>query len=67
SNALAVRIHPMPTCMYIPSRFTNRVDALSFCTFDTRIFSPPEYEGPPTVIAETSACDAPYECVRLIS
>lgn len=71
SSALVVRIRVMPTCTFILSRFTLRVDGVLFRTFDTRIYSSLEYkergEQVPMVIRETSGWEAPYENVRVVS
>ncbi|KAF5392963.1 hypothetical protein D9757_001252 [Collybiopsis confluens] len=68
SSAVVVRIRVMPTCIFILSRFTLRVDGVLFRTFDTRLYSSLEYEGQgeqsPMVIRETSGWEAPYESVR---
>ncbi|KIK67721.1 hypothetical protein GYMLUDRAFT_789513 [Collybiopsis luxurians FD-317 M1] len=65
SSALVVRIRVMPTCTFILSRFTLRVDGVLFRTFDIRIYSSLEYKGRgeqvPMVIRETSGWEAPYE------
>ncbi|KAF5346033.1 hypothetical protein D9757_014273 [Collybiopsis confluens] len=71
SSAVVVRIRVMPTCIFILSRFTLRVDGVLFRTFDTRLYSSLEYEGQgeqsPMVIRETSGWEAPYESVRAVS
>lgn len=66
SSTLLVRIRVMPTCFFILSRFTLRVDNVLFRQFDTRFFhsfdSPPS--SPPLIIRETSGWEAPYERVQ---
>ena len=55
----------MPTCLFILSRFTLRVDNVLFRTYDTRI-----YHGfassPPLIVRETSGWEAPYEWVQRV-
>ncbi|KAF9450659.1 TIP41-domain-containing protein [Macrolepiota fuliginosa MF-IS2] len=63
SSALLVRIRVMPTCFFILSRFTLRVDGVLFRTFDTRIYHSFSSD-PPLLIRETSGWEAPYDRVR---
>jgi type 2A phosphatase activator TIP41 len=55
----------MPTCFFILSRFTLRVDGVLFRTFDTRIYHSFSSD-PPSLIRETSGWEAPYERVRKV-
>jgi type 2A phosphatase activator TIP41 len=55
----------MPTCFFILSRFTLRVDNVLFRQFDTRIFHSFS-KSPPTIIRETSGWEAPYERVQRV-
>ncbi|KAI0082347.1 type 2A phosphatase activator TIP41 [Panus rudis PR-1116 ss-1] len=63
SSNLLVRIRVMPTCLFILSRFTLRVDNVLFRTFDTRIYHSFS-SSPPLVVRETSGWEAPYDRVR---
>ncbi|KAJ3894198.1 type 2A phosphatase activator TIP41 [Lentinula edodes] len=64
SSALIVRIRVMPTCIFILSRFTLRVDGVLFRTFDTRIYSSLENDEGTIVIRETTGWEAPYDVVK---
>ncbi|KAJ3932178.1 MAG: type 2A phosphatase activator TIP41 [Lentinula lateritia] len=64
SSALIVRIRVMPTCIFILSRFTLRVDGVLFRTFDTRIYSSLENDEGTIVIRETTGWEAPYDAVK---
>ncbi|KAJ4479195.1 type 2A phosphatase activator TIP41 [Lentinula aciculospora] len=64
SSALIVRIRIMPTCIFILSRFTLRVDGVLFRTFDTRIYSSLENEEGTLVVRETTGWEAPYDIVK---
>jgi type 2A phosphatase activator TIP41 len=55
----------MPTCIFILSRFTLRVDNVLFRTHDTRIYHSFSSQ-PPLVVRETSGWEAPYEKVRRV-
>jgi hypothetical protein len=55
----------MPTCLFILSRFTLRVDNVLFRTHDTRIYHSFSSE-PPLVVRETSGWEAPYETVKRV-
>ncbi|KAJ3569088.1 hypothetical protein NP233_g5287 [Leucocoprinus birnbaumii] len=63
SSALLVRIRVMPTCFFILSRFTLRVDGVLFRTFDTRIYHS-FASDPSLLVRETSGWEAPYDRVR---
>ncbi|KAG5719918.1 TIP41-like protein [Termitomyces sp. T112] len=63
SSNLLVRIRVMPTCIFILSRFTLRVDNVLFRTFDTRIYHSFASQ-PPLIIKETSGWEAPYDRVK---
>ncbi|KAI0065699.1 TIP41-domain-containing protein [Artomyces pyxidatus] len=63
SSQLLVRIRVMPTCIFILSRFTLRVDNVLFRARDTRIYHS-FASSPPTVIRETSGWEAPYDRVK---
>jgi len=63
SSHLLVRIRVMPTCLFILSRFTLRVDNVLFRTHDTRIYHSFS-SSPPLVIRETSGWEAPYDWVK---
>ncbi|KAF8622075.1 hypothetical protein AX15_007220 [Amanita polypyramis BW_CC] len=63
SSALLVRIRVMPTCIFILSRFTLRVDHVLFRTFDTRIYHSFQ-SRPPLIVKETRGWEAPYEPVH---
>ena len=63
---LAVPQRVMPTCIFILSRFTLRVDDVLFRTHDTRIYHSFSSQ-PPVVVRETSGWEAPYERVRRVT
>lgn len=56
----------MPTCFFILSRFTLRVDNVLFRTYDTRIYHSFE-SSPPLVVRETSGWEAPYDRIKRVS
>lgn len=56
----------MPTCFFILSRFTLRVDNVLFRTYDTRIYHS-FGSSPPLVIRETRGWEAPYDRVKRVS
>jgi len=53
----------MPTCIFILSRFTLRVDNVLFRTYDTRMY---HYFNsmPPLVIRQIGGWEAPYDRVK---
>lgn len=53
----------MPTCVFILSRFTLRVDNVLFRNFDTRIYHSLS-SSPPLVVRENSGWEAPYARVK---
>lgn len=55
----------MPTCIFVLSRFTLRVDNVLFRTYDTRFYISLS-SSPPLVIRETSGWEAPYERVQWV-
>lgn len=55
----------MPTCLFILSRFTLRVDNVLFRTYDTRIYHS-FASSPPLVVRESSGWEAPYEWVQRV-
>lgn len=55
----------MPTCIFILSRFTLRVDNVLFRTFDTRIYHSFK-SSPPLIVKETSGWEAPYNDVKRV-
>ncbi|KAI0686002.1 type 2A phosphatase activator TIP41 [Cytidiella melzeri] len=59
SSHFLVRIRVMPTCIFILSRWTLRVDNVLFRTFDTRLYHSLT-SSPPLVVRETSGWEAPY-------
>jgi len=63
SSNLVVRIRVMPTCFFILSRFTLRVDNVLFRVFDTRIYHS-FASSPPIIVRETSGWEAPYDDVK---
>ncbi|PCH40823.1 type 2A phosphatase activator TIP41 [Wolfiporia cocos MD-104 SS10] len=63
SSHLLVRIRVMPTCIFILSRFTLRVDNVLFRTYDTRIYHSFS-SSPPLVVRERSGWEAPYDWVK---
>ncbi|KAI0340891.1 type 2A phosphatase activator TIP41 [Trametopsis cervina] len=63
ASHLLVRIRVMPTCLFILSRFTLRVDGVLFRTFDTRIYHS-HTSSPPLIVRETSGWEAPYLRVK---
>lgn len=65
SSNLLVRIRVMPTCFFILSRFTLRVDGVLFRTFDTRIYHS-FISHPSLVVREMSGWEAPYDRVRTL-
>ncbi|KAH9833681.1 type 2A phosphatase activator TIP41 [Rhodofomes roseus] len=65
SSHLLVRIRVMPTCVFILSRFTLRVDNVLFRALDTRIYQAFS-SSPPLVVRETSGWEAPYAWVQKV-
>jgi len=63
SSHLIVRIRVMPTCLFILSRFTLRVDNVLFRTYDTRIYHSFS-SSPPLIVREASGWEAPYDRVK---
>ncbi|KAG1734987.1 TIP41-like family-domain-containing protein [Suillus lakei] len=63
SSNLLVRIRVMPTCIFILSRFTLRVDHVLFRTHDTRIFHS-FTSSPSLVVRQLSGWEAPYDGVK---
>ncbi|KAI0941365.1 hypothetical protein AcV7_002963 [Taiwanofungus camphoratus] len=63
SSHLLVRIRVMPTCIFILSRFTLRVDHVLFRTYDSRIYHCFS-SSPPLVVRESSGWEAPYDRVK---
>ncbi|KAI9457015.1 type 2A phosphatase activator TIP41 [Lactarius psammicola] len=63
ASHLLVRIRVMPTCIFILSRFTLRVDNVLFRAHDTRIYHS-FASAPPLVVRETRGWEAPYERVK---
>ena len=55
----------MPSCIFILSRFTLRVDNVLFRTFDTRIYHSFK-SNPPLIVREMRGWEAPYERVRTV-
>lgn len=55
----------MPTCIFILSRFTLRVDNVLFRAHDTRIYHSFS-STPPVVVRETRGWEAPYERVKRV-
>ena len=55
----------MPTCLFILSRFTLRVDSVLFRIHDTRIYHSFSSQ-PPLVVRETGGWEAPYDLVRRV-
>jgi len=56
----------MPTCFFILSRFTLRVDGVLFRTFDTRIYHS-FISNPGLIVREMSGWEAPYDRVRKVN
>jgi len=56
----------MPTCIFILSRFTLRVDNVLFRARDTRIYHS-FASAPPLVVRETRGWEAPYERVKRVT
>lgn len=56
----------MPTCIFILSRFTLRVDNVLFRAHDTRVYHS-FASTPPLVVRETRGWEAPYERVKRVS
>jgi len=63
SSSVIVRIRVMPTCLFILSRFTLRVDHVLFRTYDTRIYHSFN-SSPPLIVREKGGWEAPYERVQ---
>ncbi|KDQ64440.1 hypothetical protein JAAARDRAFT_145155 [Jaapia argillacea MUCL 33604] len=63
SSHFLVRIRVMPTCVFILSRFTLRVDGVLFRSHDIRIYHSFS-SSPPIVLRETSGWEAPYDRVK---
>ncbi|KAG8988531.1 hypothetical protein FRB90_002693 [Tulasnella sp. 427] len=66
SSRLVVRLRVMPTCLFLLTRLTVRVDGVVFRTFDTRIFHAFEADAQsssttPHVVRECSGWEAPYD------
>jgi type 2A phosphatase activator TIP41 len=55
----------MPTCIFILSRFTLRVDNVLFRTHDTRMFHS-FTSNPPLVVRQVSGWEAPYNRVKRV-
>lgn len=55
----------MPTCIFVLSRFTLRVDNVLFRTYDTRLYHSLS-SSPPLVVRETSGWEAPYDWVKRV-
>jgi hypothetical protein len=55
----------MPTCIFILSRFTLRVDNVLFRAHDTRIYHS-FASSPPVVVRETRGWEAPYDRVKRV-
>jgi type 2A phosphatase activator TIP41 len=55
----------MPTCIFILSRFTLRVDNVLFRAHDTRIYHS-FASTPPLIVRETRGWEAPYERVKRV-
>jgi type 2A phosphatase activator TIP41 len=55
----------MPTCIFILSRFTLRVDNVLFRTHDTRMYHS-FTSKPPLIVRETSGWEAPYERIKWV-
>ena len=55
----------MPTCIFILSRFTLRVDNVLFRAHDTRIYHS-FASTPPLVVRETRGWEAPYERLKRV-
>lgn len=56
----------MPTCIFVLSRFSLRVDNVLFRTFDSRLYIPFK-ASPPIVVLETKGLEAPYNMVKAVS
>ncbi|KAI0311025.1 type 2A phosphatase activator TIP41 [Amylostereum chailletii] len=63
ASHLLVRIRVMPTCIFILSRFTLRVDNVLFRAHDTRLYHS-FASSPSVVVRETSGWEAPYDPVK---
>ncbi|KIJ69786.1 hypothetical protein HYDPIDRAFT_22950 [Hydnomerulius pinastri MD-312] len=63
SSNVLVRIRVMPTCLFILSRFTLRVDNVLFRTHDTRLYHS-FGSSSPLVIRQVSGWEAPYDRVK---
>ncbi|KAH9482494.1 TIP41-like protein [Psilocybe cubensis] len=63
SSSVLVRIRVMPTCFFILSRFTLRVDNVLFRTYDTRIYHS-FASSTPLIVREKAGWEAPYERVQ---
>ncbi|TFY82753.1 hypothetical protein EWM64_g1249 [Hericium alpestre] len=63
TSHLLVRIRVMPTCIFILSRLTLRVDNVLFRAHDTRIYHSFS-SSPPLVVRETNGWEAPYDRVK---
>lgn len=55
----------MPTCFFILSRFTLRVDNVLFRNFDTRMYHSFS-STPPLLVREFGGWEAPYERVQRV-
>lgn len=55
----------MPSCIFILSRFTLRVDNVLFRTFDTRIYHSLK-SSPPLIVRDCSGWEAPYDVVKQV-
>jgi type 2A phosphatase activator TIP41 len=55
----------MPTCIFILSRFTLRVDNVLFRAHDTRVYHS-FASAPPLIVRETRGWEAPYERVKRV-
>ncbi|KIY52322.1 TIP41-domain-containing protein [Fistulina hepatica ATCC 64428] len=64
SSNLLIRIRVMPSCFFILSRFTLRVDGVLFRTYDTRIYHSFVQNDAPIVVRESNGLEAPYGRVK---
>jgi type 2A phosphatase activator TIP41 len=56
----------MPTCIFVLTRFTLRVDGVLFRTHDTRMYHS-FARSPPLVIREVAGWEALYDRVKAVS
>lgn len=63
ASQLTVRVRVMPTCFFVLSRYTLRVDNVLFRTLDTRIFHDFSVRSP-FIVREAKGWEAPHKAIK---